>query len=162
MLPDPAPFTVPARKPLPPLECFPPQPMLLLVFMLVASMGLYAWWWLYSRSLLLNTLLPAGLGISRAFMHACLTGVLVTVALAFLSAANPGELALGATVDFLSLTLNLLSVYWVLLFRRGLHHLLEGTAAIYQLNVFWTVLLQVLYLQYKINLVCEHRQTGVM
>jgi hypothetical protein len=147
---------------LPPFEKFPPLSLLTLVLMSLASLGIYTWWWMYSRSLILNSMLPPEQCIDSKFMHLCIGGLAVVLPCSIAAELLPENLALVNTASALGLALNLMVLFWVFLFRRGISYLLEKNGSIYQLGIFWTFLFQVFYLQIKINLVCEHRQTGIM
>lgn len=141
---------------------FPALSLLSLLLYSVATLGIYSWWWMYSRSVILNTLLPPEQGIDKQFMHLCVAGFGITIILAIALGMQPDNLSLENTVNVLSMAINIMTIIWVLRMRRGIHYLLGPTQTMYHLNLFWTFLFQVFYLQQKINLIREHNQPGIM
>jgi hypothetical protein len=141
---------------------FPPISILLLILLSLATLGLYTWWWMYSRSVILNSALPPEQRINTNFMHLCLGGFAVTLVLAVAAGFQPENISLESTVSILSLVLNIMVIVWVLLFRRGVHALLGQEETPYHMNLFWTLLFQVFYMQHKLNLIRAHSQIGVM
>ena len=63
-------------------EKFPALGLLSLICISIATLGIYTWWWMYSRSVILNNALPPEQRISLHFMHLCLGGFVVTMVLA--------------------------------------------------------------------------------
>jgi hypothetical protein len=143
-------------------ERFPPLSLLLLIFFSVATLGIYTWWWMYSRSILLNEALPVEQRIDTNLMHLCLGGFFVTLVLAVAAGLQPDNISLENTVNILSMALNIMVIVWILYFRRGMNYLLGQTRTQYHLNIVWTLLFQVFYMQYKINMIRAHNQIGVM
>jgi hypothetical protein len=141
---------------------FPPISILLLILLSLATLGLYTWWWMYSRSAILNSALLPEQRINTNFMHLCLGGFVVTLVLAVAAGFQPENVSLESTVNILSLVLNIMVIVWVLLFRRGVHVLLGQEETPYHMNLFWTLLFQVFYMQHKLNLIRAHSRIGVM
>lgn len=140
----------------------PAVSLLSVIFFSFATLGIYSWWWLYSRSLILNTLLPAERAIDKNFMHLCLAGFSMALLLAIGLVYQPDNTSLGQTVDVMMLALNIMAIVWVFRFRAGMHFLLGPTPTIYHMNAFWTFLFPIFYTQQKINLLHEHNQPGIM
>jgi hypothetical protein len=151
-------------------ERFPSVSLLSMLALSLLTLGIYGWWWLYSRSLILNGLLPPKEMISKNFISLILAGFGITLIAAFISATQTDNTDLKQATDVLSLVLNVLVIVWVFRFRRGLLFLLgeklgesaPNTRNVFHVNVVWTFLLSVFYLQKKINDVCAHGQVGVM
>ncbi len=155
-------LSFPAENPLRAFERFPAVSLLQILLLSVATLGIYGWWWMYSRSRILNTLLPEGQGIDPRFMHLNLGGFAITLVLAIALAAQPDNTSLEATVNVLSMAINIMALFWLFRFRSALHVLLGAAAENYHFNAFWTFLLQVIYLQHRINMIREHNQPGIM
>jgi hypothetical protein len=149
-------------KPLSSFEKFPPLGLLQLIVFALATLGIYTWWWMYSRSMILNEMLPPERRINAGFMRLCMSGFAATLMLALAAGFQPENIALESTVNILSMALNIMVIAWVLYFRRAANHLLGETPTPYHLNLFWTLLFQVFYMQYKINLIHSHNRVGVM
>jgi hypothetical protein len=143
-------------------EKLPPLGILQLIVFSVATLGIYTWWWMYSRSMLLNEVLPTERRLNTGFMRFCLSGFAVTLVLAVVAGFQLDNVALAGTVNLLSLLLNIMVIVWVLHFRRAANHLLGEQETPYHFHLFWTLLFQVFYMQYKINLIHSHSRTGVM
>ncbi len=140
----------------------PALSLLSVLFFSFATLGIYSWWWLYSRSMILNSMLPPEQAINKQFMHACLAGFGIALLLAIDLGFQPDNVSLENTVNVLMLALNIMAIIWVFRFRAGMHFLLGPTPTIYHLSALWTFLLPVFYLQQKINLLHEHNQPGIM
>lgn len=143
-------------------ERFPPLSLLLLIMLSIATLGIYTWWWMYSRSVILNEVLPVEQRIATNLMHLCLGGFVVTLVLAIAAGFQPGNVSLENTLNILSMVLNIMVIVWILYFRRGMNYLLGQIKTQYHLNIVWTLLFQVFYMQYKINMIRAHSQIGVM
>lgn len=143
-------------------ERFPPISLLLLIMLSIATLGIYTWWWMYSRSVILNEALPAEQRIATNLMHLCLGGFVVTLVLAIAAAFQPENISMENTANILSMALNIMVIVWILYFRRGMNYLLGQTRTQYHLGIVWTLLFQVFYMQYKINMIRAHNQIGVM
>lgn len=141
---------------------FPPLDLLRLILFSLITFGIYTWWWMYSRSVILNSVLPEEQRINTNFMHLCLGGFVVTLLLAIAAGFQLDNISLQNTVNILSLALNILVIVWVLHFRRGVHFLLGQDKTAYHMNLFWTLLFQVFYMQHKLNLIRAHSQIGIM
>lgn len=151
-----------SASPLSAFERFPPLPLLPLIVFSVATLGIYTWWWMYSRSVMLNEVLPPERHINTGFMRLCISGFAATLMVAVAAGFQPDNIALESTVNILSLVLNIMVIFWVLHFRRAANYLLGETETPHHLNLFWTLLFQVFYMQHKINMIRSHNQIGVM
>jgi hypothetical protein len=150
------------QKELAAFQGFPRIDVLWVILISLASLGLYTWWWMYSRSLLVNASLPPHRQINKNFMHMCLGGFFVTLMLAVAAGFQPDNVSLAQTVNILSMALNIMVIVWVLNFRRAAHYLLGEETTPYHFNLLWTLLFQVFYMQYKINRIRDHDQIGIM
>ncbi|HQQ63512.1 MAG TPA: DUF4234 domain-containing protein [Pseudomonadales bacterium] len=152
----------PAPKNQADLNRLPAMSLLSVLLFTVATLGVYSWWWLYSRSLILNSLLPKERTISKPFMHLCLAGFGITFLLVIDFSYQPDNLSLKDTINVLMMALNIMAIVWVFRFRAGMHFLLGPTPTLYHLNAVWTFLFPIFYVQHKINLLHEHNQPGIM
>jgi hypothetical protein len=143
-------------------EKFPALGLLPLICISIVTLGIYTWWWMYSRSVILNNALPPEQRISLHFMHLCLGGFVVTMVLAIALGFQPDNMSMEQTVNILSMVLNIMVIIWVLHFRRGVNYLLGQIKTPYHMNIILTLLFQVFYMQYKLNLIRAHSQIGVM
>ncbi len=141
---------------------FPAVSLPLFILLMLATLGIYAWWWMYSRSQWLNAELPAAQRIDQRFIHLCLGGFVATLVLAVAVSLHQEDLSLISTLNFLSLLLNVLVIVWTLLFRRGVNALLGEKQQAHHFNLFWVLLLQVVYMQYKINQIRAANPLGLM
>jgi len=123
-----------------------------LIGLTVITLGFYALLWLFRQTLVSNRLLPEdrisnGFVISFVSISVLITLTIITVLIFADDRASARELS-----KFLSDINFILILVWTFRIRNRINKLLDvSDFNPYRLNVIWTVLFGIFYLQYKIN-----------
>jgi Domain of unknown function (DUF4234) len=133
------------------VEAFPRFSAWWVLLLTVATVGIYPLYWLYTRTRILNCILPSraipiGLAVAAAGLLAadCAGG--------FVKGIYPDDLAVRAMSTVIGLSLNVVNLVWVFMLRNRLNeHFVSHRGDRYWLGGVLTFFFQVLYLQYKLN-----------
>lgn len=161
-----------STKPATSFAVLPRMELLMVMLLTLMTLGTYTYYWLYTRTKILNQLCPE-YSINKNFVSLCLVGFFVLMAVLFsLPEANSiEELQNSPAYDAILsmvLILNTLLLVWGLLFCQRLNHLSQAHKqdalyARYSLLVFVHLLaVNTLYLQYKINQLIDSQRVDIM
>lgn len=155
-----------------PYERFPRMELLLVLILTLVTMGTYTYYWLFTRTQILNQLIPEK-PISNVFVSLCIAGFIVLLFTLFSvpeasSIEELQELGVYNKVAGMIMVLNGLLLAWGLLFCQRLNMLSqkENRDALYA-NYLYLILahlliVNTLYLQYKINQLIDSQRIGLM
>jgi len=133
-----------------PMQRLPRVPTLTIVAYSILSLGLYGTYWLYTRTQIINQVHDKK--IPMAVPHAIIGLLLINFIFSIMSGSNPENMEYRELVTISGLCFSLGNLYWIFLLRNRIHRItLAGERSLFWLNGIFTFLLQVLYLQYKIN-----------
>lgn len=127
----------------------------------IITLGIYTFYWLYSRTKILNRLLPENKIAGWLPIAAIVTLIayyVVSIAVPFLASASP-ELAAG--LGGLSLIVNIAYIVFYLMWVFGFRSRLNQLSGSNKGDIFWlggilTFFINVYYFQYKINQMHDH------
>ena len=120
--------------------------------LLLFTVGIYGYWWLYQQTKAINSYFPERPVISRVFVGVALYALVPEIGLYIASGLRPEDQTLAMVSNVLSLAGNLLFIVWAFKVRDGIQSLIRiKEVGPYRLDALATFLLSVLYLQYKIN-----------
>jgi len=151
---------------------FPRMEPVWVLLLTLLTMGLYTYYWLFTRTKILNTLIPEK-PISNNFVSLCLTGfvVLLVMILSLPETSSMEELQQSShynTIMMLIMGLNGLLLLWGILFCQRLNLLSQSNRqdALYSnyliLTVIHLLIVNTLYLQYKINQLIDNQRVDIM
>ncbi|MCK5901791.1 MAG: DUF4234 domain-containing protein [Cocleimonas sp.] len=141
-----------------PVKQFPRFTTWAVVGLSIITMGIYTIYWLYSRTQILNTLLPEN-KIPSWLTTSSLIVFFLYLVMSFAPLANNGVMPNG--MDAFSLVINLayivLFITWAFSFRSRLNTLSGSNKG----DLFWlggilTFFINVYYFQYRINQIHDH------
>lgn len=132
------------------LQAFPETGILLMVVLSFLTIGGYLLYWFYSRSRLLNDLLPEAV-IPNSFMALCSTGFFVNVVFTLYTESLEKTDPMSQVAFAIYFMVNLLFLVWALLIRQRFNLLVGGDDKPDSANIWLTILFEGWYLQYRIN-----------
>jgi hypothetical protein len=156
------------QKPLPSFSAFPRTTPFVVVLLTLVTLGFYVPWWLYTRTRVLNRLLPAS-PVPSLPMAFCMGGYLMLLVMITQIPAGMDAVQIMDSPEFSRLMdaamfLNLVQLVWATLFLQRLNlcthskpgDTLYGSFFILVLAHFFVV--SVFYLQHKINQIADHQR----
>ena len=143
------------------VEAFPRFSTWWVFLLTLTTFGIYPIYWLYTRTRILNRILPSGaIHIGLAFAAA---GLLVaSIAAELLQGIYPDDLGVSAISRIIGLICNVVILVWVFMLRNRLNeHFASKQGDRYWIGGVLTFFFHVLYLQYKLNrLIDRERSTA--
>ncbi|MCB1616544.1 MAG: DUF4234 domain-containing protein [Pseudomonadales bacterium] len=129
---------------------FPEVGILWMLALSFLTLGFYLLYWFFSRSRLLNELLPEA-PIPSAFIYLCCSGFFVNTALAIYTESLEKTETISQVAFLIYFLVNCLFLVWALMIRTRINVLVGSDSGTFAANIWWTLLLEAWYLQYKIN-----------
>jgi len=123
------------------------------------TLGVYPVYWLYTRTRILNRLLPSN-PIPKGLAFAAVVLLLGNAAGSFLEGIYPGNLGVRGMSSLIGLAFSIVNLCWVFMFRNRVNeHCVSHKGDRYWLGGVLTFFFQVLYLQYKLNELIDQERT---
>jgi Domain of unknown function (DUF4234) len=142
------------------VEAFPRFSTWWVLLLTLTTFGIYPIYWLYTRTRILNRILPSGaIPIGLAFAAA---GLLVaSIAAELLQGIYPDDLGVSAISRIIGLICNVVILVWVFMLRNRLNeHFASKQGDRYWIGGVLTFFLHVLYLQYKLNRLIDREKNA--
>ena len=130
------------------------------VFLLTfVTVGLYPVYWLYTRTRILNRVLPSN-PVPVGLAVAAVIALLASAAASFLNGMYPDHSGVGAMSSVINIVSGIVNLVWVFMFRNRLNqHFVPHEGDRYRLSGVLTFFFTVLYLQYKLNQLIDRERT---
>jgi len=160
------------EKLLPVFERFPRTSLIFIVLLTLATLGFYVPYWLYTRTRILNQLLPNN-PIPSLLIAMCMGGYIMLLALVYQLPADMNTEQIMNSPQFshlmnAAMLLNLVQLAWAMLFlqRVNICTAAQTTDALYG-SYFLLVLahlfiVNIYYLQYKINQIADSKPSSTI
>ena len=133
------------------IRAFPRLGTLLVVALGILTLGIYLLYWLYTRTRILNSLLPSR-PVPAGLINFVLSTYIVVIGLSLVELAYPGNQTIGTVTSLINLVSSIGFLIWVFIFRERLNHFNNAAPGQrYWLGPILTFFFQSMYFQYKIN-----------
>ena len=132
------------------IEAFPRKSAWAVFFLAVFTLGMYVYYWLYTRTKIINTL--PNRKVSLLPITAIVVLFVITFILAFFSELNKGNTALTGLLAIIRIIFSILYLVALYSVRSELMHILKVSGASNaEIGGVRTFFFGTIYLQYKIN-----------
>jgi hypothetical protein len=125
----------------------------------VVTAGIYPFYWLYTRTEILNRMLPSK-AIPMGLVVSALMLFVANVAASLVSLVYPDDLGVGALSSVINAVSTIVTLVWVFKFRNRLNErFVSQRGDRYWISGVLTFLFAVLYLQYKLNQLIDREKS---